>query len=284
MGGAFLTSRELFDNPIWKNVVDFRLFFLIYGQAVFLEEGYQQAENLFLNRGEWCRSIRNLQNDLEYIENRQIKRYSLSVLSRCIKRLEQSQRICTRSHELGTVFTVVNYEQYQAFSSYKKDNLERNLEQSGNSGGTVEEQSGNNNNKGIKGNKDKKDKELKPIVILSESDSAFEQFYNAYPKGSGSVRKKSLESWKKVWKGEDDMADILDGIQKYVDHQNSLGLNICSAQVFLNQERWKDDWTTKGGANREKERGGNRFQSGAGANPKKSGDVPAEWESLIIGI
>jgi hypothetical protein len=160
MAGAFQTSRELFENPIWKNIVEFRLFFLIYGKAIFAEEGYKQADDLFLNRGEWCRSIRKLQSDLEYIENRQIKTYSVSVISRCIKRLEQSQRIRTRIHELGTVFTVVNYEQYQGFEGYKKQNLEQNLEQSGNSSGTVEEQSGNNNkkdNKDIKVKKEKKD-------------------------------------------------------------------------------------------------------------------------------
>jgi hypothetical protein len=162
MSGAFQTSREIFENPIWKNIVDFRLFFLIYGQAVFADEGYRVSEDLHLERGQWCRSLRNLQKDLEYVENRQIKTYSLSVLNRCIKRAVDSQRLCTRIHELGTVFTVVNYEQYQGFANYKNGNLERNLEQSGNSGGTVEEQSGNNN-KNVK--KEKNAKKVKEEVI-----------------------------------------------------------------------------------------------------------------------
>ncbi|MGV6934091.1 hypothetical protein ACWA2B_00945 [Paenibacillus sp. CMM36] len=145
MAGSFQTSRDMFANPIWKNIVEFRLFFLIYGKAVFSDEGVRLADDLILKRGEWCRSTRKLQEDLQYIENRQVKTYSTSVINRCIKKLEKSQRICTRIHELGTVFTVVNYEQYQGFGGFKKGNLEHNLEQSGNSVGTVGEQSGNNN-------------------------------------------------------------------------------------------------------------------------------------------
>ena len=161
MAGAFQTSRDIFANPIWKNIVEFRLFFLIYGNAVFSDEGVRLADDLVLKRGEWCRSTRKLQEDLQYIENRQVKTYSTSVINRCIKKLERSQRICTRIHELGTVFTVVNYEQYQGFGGFKKENVEHNLEHSGNSSGTVEEQSGNNN-KNVNKEKNVK-KEIKDI-------------------------------------------------------------------------------------------------------------------------
>lgn len=50
-GGAFQTSRELFENPIWQNIVEFRLFFLIYGKAVFAEEGVKVSDDLTLQRG-----------------------------------------------------------------------------------------------------------------------------------------------------------------------------------------------------------------------------------------
>lgn len=174
MSGAFQTSRDIFNSPIWKNIVDFRLFFLIYGSAVFSEDGVRLAEDLTLKRGEWCRSIRKIQEDLQYIENRQVKTYSTSVISRCIKRLEGMQMVCTRKHELGTVFTVVNYEQYQGLSNYKKDNLERDLEHSGNSGGTLGEHSGNNNKNVKKEKNANKDKEIKKAyaenVQLTESE------------------------------------------------------------------------------------------------------------------
>lgn len=171
MKGAFQTSRELFANPIWKNIVEFRLFFLIYGNAVFSEDGFRLADDLVLKRGEWCRSTRKLQEDLQYIENRQVKTYSTSVINRCIKKLEKSQRICTRIHELGTVFTVMNYEQYQGFEGYKNQDLEQNLEHSGNDVGTVEEQQ-RNNNKNVKNDKN-------VIINLSAEIENFRSRYSS---------------------------------------------------------------------------------------------------------
>ena len=92
MAGAFQTSREIFENPIWQNIVEFRLFFLLYGKAIFNEEGYQQGK-IKIEKGQWLRSYRNLQNDLEYIENRSIKKYSLSRIKRAIDNLIKEERI-----------------------------------------------------------------------------------------------------------------------------------------------------------------------------------------------
>jgi hypothetical protein len=157
MSGAFQTSREIFDNPIWKNITEFRIFFLIYGSAIFAEEGYRVSNDLHLERGQWLRSTRKLQDDLMFIDNRQTKKYSTATINRCIKSLVASQRLCTKTHELGTVFTVVNYESYQGFGGYKKDNLEQNLEHSRNSNETVTKQRRNNNNKDNKEIKVKKE-------------------------------------------------------------------------------------------------------------------------------
>lgn len=151
-GGAFLTSRELFVNPIWQNIVEFRLFFLIYGNAVFSEEGVRVDDTLTLQRGQWLRSTRKLQEDLHYIENRQVKTYSISTINRTIQRLVRLQRVCTKTHELGTVFTVLNYEQYQGFGYYQANELGTQL-------GTVTEQS-RNNNKNV--NKGDERKDIKP--------------------------------------------------------------------------------------------------------------------------
>lgn len=150
-GGAFQTSRELFENPIWQNIVEFRLFFLIYGKAVFAEEGVKVADDLTLQRGQWLRSTRKLQEDLEYVENRQVKSYSVSTINRTIQRLVRLQRVCTKTHELGTVFTVLNYEQYQGFGGYRTMELGTQL-------GTVTEQT-RNNNKNVK-----KEKNLKDLI------------------------------------------------------------------------------------------------------------------------
>lgn len=86
------------------------------------------------------------------------------------------------------------------------------------------------------------DKELKHIVVSKESDIAFERFYGSYPKGVGSVRKKALESWRKIWRSNLNVDEIIEGVNRYSRYQIKQGYRICAAQVFLNQERWKDDW------------------------------------------
>lgn len=174
MAGSFQTDRDIFANPIWKNIVEFRLFFLIFGNAVFSNEGVRMSDDLTLKRGEWVRSTRKLQEDLQYIENRQVKTYSTSVINRCIKKLERMQRICTRTHELGTVFTVVNYDQYQSFTAFKNTNLEHNLEQRWNNSGTVLEQQRNNNKND---NKDKNDNKNNSSSGIGEIDPLFGQAY-----------------------------------------------------------------------------------------------------------
>jgi hypothetical protein len=145
MGGAFQTSREIFSNPIWSDIPKFRIFFFIVGNAVFSDEGVRVGP-IVLKRGQYLRSYRNLQDDLQYIENRKVKKYSVSVISRKIESLVKEERLKIEDTELGTLFTVVNYDEYQRLDNYKRK-LGTELEQSWNSDGTEMEQSGNNNKK-----------------------------------------------------------------------------------------------------------------------------------------
>ncbi|WP_199928554.1 hypothetical protein [Brevibacillus brevis] len=156
MGGAFLTSREIFSNPIWTNVLEFRLFFLIYGNAVFSDEGVRVGD-IILQRGQWLRSIRNLQKDLEYTENRAVKTYSTATIKRAIDSLVIQNRIKVETAELGTLFTVVNYAVYQGFEHYETVIAKRR----GNSNETATKQQRNNNNNVKKEKNDKKVKEEK---------------------------------------------------------------------------------------------------------------------------
>lgn len=142
MSGVFQTSRGIFSSDIWNDVVKFRIFFYIYGNAVFSKEGIEQA-GIKLKRGQYLRSLRGLQDDLSYKEGRgnAIKKYPLTTIQRKIKSLEKDGRITTKSTEYGTLFTVVNYELYQGFDNHKKELTE----QQRNSDGTATEQRWNNN-------------------------------------------------------------------------------------------------------------------------------------------
>ncbi|WP_052087716.1 hypothetical protein [Paenibacillus wynnii] len=149
MRGAFQTSREIFENPIWQDIPKFRIFFYIVGNAVFAEEGIT-ISGVHVKRGQYLRAYRNLSKDLEYVENRSIKRYSISVISRKVEQLVKEERLKIEDSELGTLFTVVNYAMYQGFEHYKKgtwNSVGTELERTENGDGTELEQGWNNNKK-----------------------------------------------------------------------------------------------------------------------------------------
>ena len=59
MAGAFIISRDIFENSIWQNNTEFRLFFLILGKANFREKPKVYGD-VQINKGQWLRSYRNL--------------------------------------------------------------------------------------------------------------------------------------------------------------------------------------------------------------------------------
>ena len=166
--GAFQTTREIFEHPIWTDIPKFRIFFYIYGNAVYSQDGVTIGD-IHLKRGQLLRSYRQLQEDLKYIENRSIKKYSLSLIKRKIDSLVEENRLKIEDTELGTLFTVVNYELYQGFGMYDKTNIERRE----NAERTARERSENNNKKD---NKDKKD------IYIAAAD-----IYNAREESIGGV-------------------------------------------------------------------------------------------------
>ncbi|MDR7865788.1 MAG: hypothetical protein RIN56_03165 [Sporomusaceae bacterium] len=120
--GVFQTDRAIFGKKLWQHILDFRLFFFIYGNAIWKEEG-AVIEGIHVGRGQLLRSLRKLQDDLAYIENNARKIYPLGSLKRAIDRLRLEQRLNVSFTEHGTLFTVINYEHYQGFERFKKDEL-----------------------------------------------------------------------------------------------------------------------------------------------------------------
>jgi hypothetical protein len=92
----------------------------------------------------------------------------------------------------------------------------------------------------------KESKVLKHKSDSSESDMLFERFYSSYIPKQGSVRKKSIESWNKLWKEKkitsENIEIVIASANAYISYQQSKKLSVCGAQVFLNQERWMDTW------------------------------------------
>lgn len=121
MGGAFLITRDIFENLIWRDIVKFRLFFFILGRAAYKDN--MQFGNIELKKGQYLRSYRKLRDDLEYIENNSVKKYSLDTIGRKIDELVKEERLRTEVTKSGTLFTIINYEKYQSLDHYRVNNL-----------------------------------------------------------------------------------------------------------------------------------------------------------------
>lgn len=190
-GGVFQTDRVIFDNSIWKNPAKFRLFFYIYGNAIFSKEGVDIG-GIHLSRGQLLKSYRKLSDELEYIENHSLKKYSISHIKKLIGELVEEKRLKMEVSPLGTVFTVLNYEQYQGFERFEKDNRER----SENTARTLRERSENNNKN------DKKDKKDKDTLLSGKGfpDDSIElviasELFNLILLNNPSYKKPNLQTW-----------------------------------------------------------------------------------------
>lgn len=216
MKGAFQTSREIFENPIWTDVIKFRIFFYIYGNAVFAKEG-TRVGNIHLKRGQYLRSYRNLQKDLTYMEKRAFKTYSISTIESKIKQLVKENRIQIESTDYGTLFTVLNYEEYQGFERYQKYSSEQ--QPHSNRTATARHP---NNNKNV--NKDKNKDSLSPKDDQKEKVD-YGKFIEWFNQKSGK-RFKNVESNRKIIR-----ARINEGYSK----------SELAKVVEFKSKQWKDD-------------------------------------------
>lgn len=216
MKGAFQTSREIFENPIWTDVIKFRIFFYIYGNAVFAKEGTRVGD-IHLKRGQYLRSYRNLQKDLTYMEKRAFKTYSISTIESKIKQLVKENRIQIESTDYGTLFTVLNYEEYQGFERYQKPLSE----QQPHSNRTATERHPNNN-KNV--NKDNNKDSLSPKDDQKEKVD-YGKFIEWFNQKSGK-RFKNVESNRKIIR-----ARINEGYSK----------SELAKVVEFKSKQWKDD-------------------------------------------
>jgi hypothetical protein len=172
----FKIDRKIFASNIWSMVLEFRLFFYLIGQARFKKEPVQKG-NVEIKQGQFLRSYRNLQKDLEYVENNAVKQYSLSKIKSAIDNLVHENMIKVEKTQLGTLFTVLNYGKYQGKDRYITGDLER----SENAERTQREQSLNNtkNDKNVKNDKNEKHSinNIVPKAEIEEIYSSLSDYY-----------------------------------------------------------------------------------------------------------
>ncbi|MCF7740964.1 MAG: hypothetical protein K9N00_04135 [Candidatus Marinimicrobia bacterium] len=121
--GYFKIDRKIFESDIWLKTMDLRLFIYLIGQTRWNKEPNTKykSKGIIIKRGQFLRSYRNLQNDLEYIDNNRIEKYSVMKIKRAVDRLKKQDRIKTETTPLGTLFTVVNYLKYQNIKENDKE-------------------------------------------------------------------------------------------------------------------------------------------------------------------
>lgn len=255
VGGAFQMSRQIFDSPIWQDVIKFRLFFFIVGNAVFSDSGVRIG-NITLQRGQYLRSYRNLSSDLEYLDNRSIKKHSISVIKKKIDQLVEENSLIVEETELGTLFTVVNYAQYQGFEHYKNTtkNSERTEREHPENGARTEREQNENNNKKVKKDmnvkKDIKDNVADASSIASDTyENRFEEWWNLY--SNKKDRKKCIAKYKLLLK-KYSHEQMITGTKKYLEHREMLvERNEFLPQqknplTFLNGENFNDEYEMPG--------------------------------------
>ncbi len=134
-GGHFLMSRRVFDSPIWKKPPQYlRLFLLFIGKAVF-RDGHTFKGHV-LKRGQLVITYSEIADALSYCFNRAVITPSAKEIRIMLSWLQSEGMILmkplidgtsvnkggpielTRAY-IGLLITVVNYDTYQDFESYK---------------------------------------------------------------------------------------------------------------------------------------------------------------------
>ncbi|MEK5425339.1 DnaD domain-containing protein [Cytobacillus sp. FSL R7-0680] len=215
MKGAFQVSREIFENEIWSDVLKFRVFFYILGKAIFSQDGIEHA-GIKIERGQYLRSLRNLQDDLAYKEGRgnALKKPPLETLRRKIKSLENEGRITTKSTEYGTLFTVVNYAKYQGFEHYKNQSMGQKWDSNETAMGQQRD-----NNKNVN-----KDNNVKEKNTTTTTDHPIKLFEDSLCRLSP-LQMQSLNQWIDDFKGNQ---EIVNAAIKLADDKNKKNFNFVN--------------------------------------------------------
>lgn len=253
VGGAFQTSREIFESKIWEDVIKFRIFFYIYGNAVFAKEGTDVA-GIHLKRGQYLRSYRNLQKDLSYIEKRSFKNYSISTIQNKIEQLVKENRIKIEATDYGTLFTVVNYDEYQGFERYT--NVFTEQQENGNR--TVSERQPNNN---------KNVKNVNKLVVDGTENNPVDLWTNLWGFPNG-IAQTDLSDWR------DQFGDEL--VNYAITYAGKRNVKPAGADRYL--ETVFDGWqklevTTVEQAQAEAEKHQQRYSNNRGDFSKPKGQV-----------
>ncbi|WP_421383326.1 DNA helicase [Bacillus salacetis] len=101
--------RITLERPIWGSPFTLRLLLLLSCRA--LQKEFVYVEDVKVHRGQYLRSYSMLAEDLQYVENGNLKIPSKSTIKLSVDRLKKYGLITTEETSIGTLFTVFGSEE-----------------------------------------------------------------------------------------------------------------------------------------------------------------------------
>lgn len=172
MSGWVKLTKQFTNDELWFNVTAFRLY-----AWILLKSSY--ADGIVLNgmrlkKGQYIRAYSQLSEDLMYIEGRSKKALAKSTIKRAVDKLVQKGLLMVEETPLGTLFTVVNSEDFKCMDGtddfFCPPFRETEVEQSQNDNKTeLEQNNRNQERKNVKDNDDHSNLNL-PSQEVKEAD------------------------------------------------------------------------------------------------------------------
>ncbi|MGD6967403.1 DNA helicase [Rossellomorea vietnamensis] len=105
MTGWIKFNRSMIDSPIWGSPFTLRLLLLLSCRA--LQKEFMYVEEVKVLRGQYLRSYSRLAEDLQYVENGNLKIPSKNMIRLSVERLRKYGLISTEETKIGTLFTLL---------------------------------------------------------------------------------------------------------------------------------------------------------------------------------
>ena len=113
MNGWIKLHRKILESDIWYDVTTFRIFVYLILNAAHSETVINGVK---LEKGQCLKSYRMIAEDLKYKYGNGFKKYSTRTIKKSVSKLIKDGRVQVRETGWGTLFTVVNYSNYQDFA------------------------------------------------------------------------------------------------------------------------------------------------------------------------
>lgn len=222
--GFALVHRQILEGKYHDNLIAMGLWTYILLSANWKEK-YFQGE--LIPRGSYITSISGMATQFG-MDRKTVRKY--------LENFEKDGMICLKRDNKKTIIEVVNYDKYQDLSLWVGQQTgQQDGQQSG-------QQTGQQDGHNLKQVKQVKQVNINTSSPTQQSETWFEEFWNAYPKKV--EKKKTRIKFLQIIKTEQQFRELMNGLNLTVvaKYQAEPDLKyILNPLTFLNGERWTDE-------------------------------------------